>query len=59
MIELIALALGVIVCCGLLFLEVRRIHLNKGFEHIPGLKQYPVVGTIYTFKPNRIQGKLY
>lgn len=51
-------AIGLLVClCGLLaFLEVRRIRLNREFKHIPGKKQYPIIGTIYTLKPNRIQG---
>lgn len=55
MIGSIGIAVLVIIITVLFILELRRIWLNKDYQHLPGDKQYPVIGSIYTLKPNKIQ----
>lgn len=40
--------------CILSFIEFKRRRLSNLFRHIPGPKEYPIVGSVLTLKSNRL-----
>lgn len=50
-----------LICCSLLLfilflIEAKRLQLSYKFKHIPGVREYPIIGSHFTLKPTGIQG---
>lgn len=43
-----------ILACIAGFIEYKRRKLSRTFQHIPGPKEYPLVGSLLTLKSNRL-----
>uniref|UniRef100_A0A336LZE3 CSON006109 protein n=1 Tax=Culicoides sonorensis TaxID=179676 RepID=A0A336LZE3_CULSO len=38
----------------LLYLEVQRVKLNNRFKHVAGPSQLPIIGSVYSIRPNKL-----
>lgn len=49
MIIIISFLIGFTFILFLTYIEYRRISFNKRFKHIPGIKEYPLIGNPFMF----------
>lgn len=52
---LVLLILISILLLTFLFIEYTRLKLSRKYKHIPGIKEYPVIGNIYVIRSNEIK----
>lgn len=46
-----------VVAIVVIFVEYNRLKLSVKYKHIPGVTEIPIIGSKYTLRPNKIQGK--
>lgn len=50
----LSIVLFVIIAFVVTWVELKRRKLSLKYRHIPGIKEYPIIGNIYTIRPNDI-----
>lgn len=44
-----------IISLAITIIEFKRRNLSRKYRHVPGIKEYPIIGNIYTIMPNEIK----
>ncbi|XP_063709865.1 probable cytochrome P450 313a1 [Culicoides brevitarsis] len=51
---MLLILIACVVLLTLVYLEVQRVRLNNRFKHVAGPSQLPIIGSVYSIRPNNL-----